>query len=407
MESLSDQELQAKTQGFKEKIQEATAEVRAEIKEIKARLEHIEELNPTENRRLGEELDQLEQEELDIIEDVLNDILPEAYAVLKDTCRRFVGKSWKVAGDEITWNMIPYDVQLVGAIVLHQGKIAEMRTGEGKTLVAIFPAYLNALTGKGVHVITVNNYLAKRDAEWNEPIFKFHGLEVACIDNYDPNTEARREAYRKDITYGTNNEFGFDYLRDNMVINKDQLVQREHNYTIIDEVDSILIDEARTPLIISGPVPNDNKSDKYIDMQPRIEALVNAQKKLITQLVAEAQQHLKNENEEEAGLALFRVQRGFPKNTRFRKMLQEPSIQKMIQKTEAFYLADNAKNMPIVDEYLYYAVDMKMNSIEMTEKGREFVTKGRGLRFLCNSRFRIRNSIDRTVYRRIGKRKSC
>lgn len=375
MEKLSDRELQEKTQEFRKRIQDATAETIAEIEEVKSKLENIEELNPTENRKLGEELDRLEQQELDIIEDVLNDILPEAFAVLKDTCRRFVGKTWKVAGDEITWNMIPYDVQLVGAIVLHQGKIAEMRTGEGKTLVAIFPAYLNALTGKGVHVITVNNYLAKRDAEWNEPIFNFHGLEVACIDNYEPNTEARRQAYRKDITYGTNNEFGFDYLRDNMVINKDQLVQREHNYTIIDEVDSILIDEARTPLIISGPVPNDNKSDKYIDMQPRIEALVNAQKKLVTQLVADAQAKLKEGDEEEAGLALFRVQRGFPKNTRFRKMLQEPSMQKLIQKTEAVYLADNAKNMPIVDEYLYYAVDMKMNSIEMTEKGREFVTK--------------------------------
>lgn len=264
--------------------------------------------------------------------------------------------------------MIPYDVQLVGAIVLHQGKIAEMKTGEGKTLVAIFPAYLNSLSGKGVHVITVNNYLAKRDAEWNEPIFNFHGIEVACIDNYEPNTEARRKAYRADITYGTNNEFGFDYLRDNMVVGKEQLVQREHNYTIIDEVDSILIDEARTPLIISGPVPNDNKSDKYIDMKTRIEALVNAQKKLVSNLVAEAQKHLDDGNEEEAGLALFRVQRGFPKNSRFRKMLQEPTIQKMIQKTESFYLADNAKNMPIVDEYLYYSVDMKMNSIEMTEK---------------------------------------
>ncbi len=375
MEKLSDQELKERTEGFRKKIQDATADVRAQIEETKKQLDNIEESNPTENRRLAELLDELEQQELDIIEDVLNDILPEAYAVLKDTCRRFVGKTWKVAGDEITWNMIPYDVQLVGAIVLHQGKIAEMKTGEGKTLVAIFPAYLNSLSGKGVHVITVNNYLAKRDAEWNEPIFNFHGIQVACIDNYEPNTEARRKAYRADITYGTNNEFGFDYLRDNMVVGKEQLVQHEHNYTIIDEVDSILIDEARTPLIISGPVPNDNKSDKYIDMKPRIEALVNAQKKLVSNLVAEAQKHLDEGNEEEAGLALFRVQRGFPKNSRFRKMLQEPTIQKMIQKTESFYLADNAKNMPIVDEYLYYSVDMKMNSIEMTEKGREFVTK--------------------------------
>ncbi|MCG8373901.1 MAG: preprotein translocase subunit SecA [Balneolales bacterium] len=375
MEQLSDRQLQEKTEGFKKQIQDATDEVREEIANIKKQLDNIEELEPGENRRLSEQLDKLEQQELDIIEDVLNDIMPEAYAVLKDTCRRFVGKSWKVAGDEIIWNMIPYDVQLVGAIVLHQGKVAEMRTGEGKTLVATFPAFLNALAGKGVHVITVNDYLAKRDAEWNEPIFNFHGLNVACIDNFQPNTEQRREAYRADITYGTNNEFGFDYLRDNMVIGKEQLVQREHHYTIIDEVDSILIDEARTPLIISGPVPNDNKSDKYIDMKPRVESLVNAQKKLVASLVQDAQKNLEEGNEEEAGLALFRVQRGFPKNARFRKIFQEPSIQKLIQKTEAFYLQDNAKQMPIVDEHLYYAVDMKLNSIEMSEKGREFITK--------------------------------
>jgi preprotein translocase subunit SecA len=375
MEKLSDEQLKAKTQEFKQKIKDATAETSIKIEEVKAKMDDIENLSQGESRRLADELDTLEQEWLDILEDTLDDILPEAYAVLKDTCRRFVGKSWKVAGDEVEWNMIPYDVQLVGAITLHQGKIAEMKTGEGKTLVAIFPAYLNALAERGVHVITVNNYLAKRDAEWNEPIFNFHGLEVACVDNYEPNSEGRRKAYRKDITYGTNNEFGFDYLRDNMVIEKEQLVQREHHYTIIDEVDSILIDEARTPLIISGPVPNDNKSDKYEEMKPRMASLVDAQKKLVSELVKEAQKHLEAGDEEKAGLALFRAQRGFPKNSRFRKMLQEPSIQKMIQKTEAFYLQDNAKNMPEVDEYLYYAVDMKLNSIEMTEKGREFITK--------------------------------
>ena len=375
MEKLSDEQLKAKTEGFKNQIQEATKETKERIAEIKKQLDNIEDLSPSEHRDLADELDKLEKQELDIIEDVLNDILPEAYAVLKDTCRRFVGKSWKVAGDEVEWNMIPYDVQLVGAIVLHQGKVAEMKTGEGKTLVATFPAFLNALAGKGVHVITVNDYLAKRDAEWNEPIFNFHGIHVDCIDRYEPNTEQRRKAYRADITYGTNNEFGFDYLRDNMVIGQDQLVQREHHYTIIDEVDSILIDEARTPLIISGPVPHDNKSDKYIETKPRVEALVAAQKKLVAQLVQEGQKHLDEGDEEKAGLALFRAQRGFPKNTRFKKMLQEPSIQKLIQKTEAFYLADNAKNMPIVDEYLYYAVDMKLNSIEMTEKGREFITQ--------------------------------
>ncbi|WP_026167240.1 preprotein translocase subunit SecA [Balneola vulgaris] len=375
MEKLSDDQLKAKTQEFRKKIEDATANTSKEIEEVKAKMEDLDNLSQGESRALAEELDRLEQQWLDELEETLDDILPEAYAVLKDTCRRFVGKSWKVAGDEIEWNMIPYDVQLVGAITLHKGMIGEMKTGEGKTLTSIFPAYLNALAGRGVHVITVNNYLAKRDAEWNEPIFNFHGLEVACIDNYDPNSEGRRKAYRADITYGTNNEFGFDYLRDNMVIEKNQLVQRGHHYTIIDEVDSILIDEARTPLIISGPVPNDNKSGKYQEMKPRMAALVEAQKKLVAQLVQEAQQHLDEGNEEAAGLALFRAQRGFPKNTRFRKMLQDAHIQKLIQKTEAFYLQDNAKKMPEADEYLFYAVDMKMNSIEMTEKGREFITQ--------------------------------
>ena len=375
LEKLTDDELRAKTAHFRQLISEATEEVRREITELKEKLEHIEELKDADHRQLTDELEELENRELELIEQTLDNMMTEAYAVLKDTCRRFVGKSWKVAGDAIEWNMIPYDVQLVGAIALHQGKVAEMKTGEGKTLVSIFPAYLNALAGKGVHVITVNNYLAKRDAEWNEPIFNFHGLKVDCIDRYEPNTEQRREAYRADITYGTNNEFGFDYLRDNMVINSEQLVQKEHHYTIIDEVDSILIDEARTPLIISGPVPNDNKSDKYVEMKPRVESLVQAQKKLVANLVQEAQKYLDEGKEEEAGLALFRVQRGFPKNTRFKKMLQEPSIQKLIQRTEALYLQDNAKNMPIVDEYLFYAVDQKMNSIEMTDKGREFITK--------------------------------
>ncbi|WP_020404581.1 preprotein translocase subunit SecA [Gracilimonas tropica] len=375
MKKLSDDELKAKTEEFRQKIKDATADTVARIKEIKQQLDNIEELTPAEHRELAEQLDEMEQQELDTIEDVLDEILPEAFAVLKDTCRRFVGQSWKVGGNETTWEMIPYDVQLIGAIVLHQGKVAEMKTGEGKTLVAIFPAYLNALAGKGVHVITVNDYLAKRDAEWNEPIFNFHGLQVDCIDRYQPSTDQRRKAYKADITYGTNNEFGFDYLRDNMVIEEEQLVQRDHHFTIIDEVDSILIDEARTPLIISGPVPQDNKSDKYVEMKPRVESLVNAQKKLVANLVKEGKQLLDDGNEEKAGLALFRAVRGFPKNTQLRKLQQDPKVQKLIQKTESYYLQDNAKNMPVVDEYLFYAVDMKMNSIEMTEKGREFITK--------------------------------
>lgn len=375
IKQLSDEQLKAKTEHFKQKIQDATADIKAEIEETLKKLDQLESLSAEEHRDLADRLDELKEQELEVIEEVLDDILPEAYAVLKDTCRRFVGKSWKVGGNEITWEMVPYDVQLIGAIVLHQGKVAEMKTGEGKTLVAIFPAYLNALAGKGVHVVTVNDYLAKRDAEWNGPIFNFHGLIVDCIDRYEPSTEQRRKAYRADITYGTNNEFGFDYLRDNMVIEQEQLVQRGHHYTIIDEVDSILIDEARTPLIISGPVPHDNKSDKYVEMKPRVESLVNAQKKLVATLVAEGKKLLDQGDEENAGLALFRAVRGFPKNPQLRKLQQEPKIQKLIQRTESFYLQENAKNMPFVDEYLYYAVDMKMNTIEMTEKGREFITQ--------------------------------
>ena len=375
MQDLSDEELKQKTETFRQKISDATKEIEEEIESIKQTLNSDEELSVSRRRELAEEQDALEQEQDDIIEDVLEEILPEAFAVMKDTCRRFLGEKWMVGGSMNEWSMVPYDVQLAGAIALHQGKIAEMKTGEGKTLAAIMPAYLNALTGRGVHIITVNNYLAKRDAEWNEPLFNFHGLEVDCIDLYDPNSEQRRQAYRADITYGTNNEFGFDYLRDNMVISSEQLVQRGHNYAILDEIDSILIDEARTPLIISGPVPEDTQSEKFEELKPRVESLVNAQKKLVASLVKEGQQELENGNEEAAGLALYRAQRGFPKNKQFRKMMQVPANQKLVQKTEAFYLQDNARRLPEVDEELYYSVDMKMNNIEMTEKGQNFITR--------------------------------
>ncbi len=376
MKALSDDELKQKTESFKQLIKERTREVSDQIAEIKEKMDsHDESITLEERREFSDRLKELEEEWLDILEDTLDEILPEAYAVLKDTCRRFVGKKWKVAGNEIEWNMIPYDVQLVGAVAMHQSSIAEMKTGEGKTLSAIFPAYLNALAGRGVHVITVNTYLAQRDAEWNEPIFNFHGLHVDCVDRYDPNTEQRRKAYRADITYGTNNEFGFDYLRDNMVIEEEQLVQRDYHYAIIDEVDSILIDEARTPLIISGPVPQSNSQQKYEEMKPRIEALVKAQKALVASLVTEAERLYEEGKIEEAGLAMFRAERGFPKNKKFRKLMQEAEYQRLVQNTEKIYLADNAKNMPIVDEYLYYAVDMKQKSIEMTEKGREFITR--------------------------------
>ena len=375
MEALSDEELKEKTASFRRQIEEAVEEIKEDIVSVKEILNSSEELSVNRRRELSEELTNLEQEQTDTIEDVLEEILPEAFAVMKDTCRRFVGQKWKVGGSMNEWNMIPYDVQLAGAIAMHQGKIAEMKTGEGKTLAALMPAYLNALSGRGVHIVTVNNYLARRDAEWNEPLFNFHGLEVDCVDLYDPNSEPRRQAYRADITYGTNNEFGFDYLRDNMVISSDQLVQRDHNFAIIDEIDSILIDEARTPLIISGPVPEDTQSEKFEELKPRVESLVNAQKKLVASFVKEAQQKLEEDNKEEAGLAMFRAQRGFPKNKQFRKMMQIPANQKLVQQTEAYYLQENAKRLPEADQALYYSVDMKMNNLELTEKGRDFITK--------------------------------
>lgn len=375
IKALSDEELKQKTEGFKRLIQERTDEVARQIEEIKEKMDSNDEsITLADRREFSDQLEQLESDWLEILEDTLDEILPEAYAVLKDTCRRFVGKKWMVAGSEIEWDMIPYDVQLIGAIAMHKGSIAEMKTGEGKTLAAIFPAYLNALAGRGVHVVTVNTYLAQRDAEWNEPIFNFHGLTVDCIDRFEPNTDPRRKAYAADITYGTNNEFGFDYLRDNMVIEEERLVQRHHHYAIIDEVDSILIDEARTPLIISGPVPQSSGQQKYEEMEPRVRALVNAQKSLVASLVNEAERLYEAGDEEQAGLALYRAERGFPKNKKFRKLMQEAHYQRLVQKTEAIYLADNAKNLPIVDEHLYYAVDLKQKTIEMTEKGRDFIT---------------------------------
>ena len=376
IKALSDEELKQKTEEFKQLIKERTAELEEQIIDIREKMDSNDEsITLAERREFSEVLEDLEDQWLETLEETLEEILPEAYAVLKDTCRRFVGKKWKVAGTENEWNMIPYDVQLVGAVAMHNSSIAEMKTGEGKTLAAIFPAYLNALAGRGVHIVTVNTYLAQRDAEWNEPIFNFHGLTVDCIDLYDPNTEARRKAYRADIIYGTNNEFGFDYLRDNMVVDEDQLVQRGHHYAIIDEVDSILIDEARTPLIISGPVPQSSGKQKYEEMKPRVQALVKAQQKLVASLVNEAEKFYEEGNEEQAGLALYRSERGFPKNRKFRKLMQEPHYQRLVQQTESYYLADNAKNLPIVDEYLYYAVDMKQKTIELTEKGRAFLTK--------------------------------
>ncbi|NOX66717.1 MAG: preprotein translocase subunit SecA [Chlorobi bacterium] len=375
LQGLSDDELRAKTDEFREKIQAYTEETRKNIEDIKAKLkaDRIDE----DRNSLYDKLDELNELLDEQYEEILDQLLPEAFAVIKDTCRRLVGKSWDAAGTKITWEMVPYDVQLIGGIVLHQGKIAEMATGEGKTLVATMPIYLNALTGRGVHLVTVNDYLAKRDSEWMGEVYKFHGLTVGCILNtMDP--EQRKDIYARDITYGTNNEFGFDYLRDNMAVSLENCVQRVHNYTIVDEVDSVLIDEARTPLIISGPVGN--LDHKFYEMKPKVETLYRKQTALVAQLVQEAETILKSENGDRAaaGKALLRASRGLPKNKRLLKLLSEPEYQKLLNHTELEYLRDNAKYMPEIDEELYFAIDEKQNSLDLTEKGREELASGSG-----------------------------
>ena len=405
---FSDDELRAETASFKEEIQEALREIDARRGEIRAALKSVGrppaggdgqvaepaggELSLQERRALYEELDALEEERKEVLQDVLDDLLPEAFGVVKETCRRMLGETWTAGGSEVTWDMVPYDVQILGGISLHRGRIAEMKTGEGKTLSAVLPVYLNALSGQGVHIITVNPYLAERDAEWMGPIYEFHGLTTGVIDRHEPHSAGRRQAYQADITYGTNNEFGFDYLRDNsFVVKPEQLVQREHYFTIIDEVDSILIDEARTPLIISGPVPTP-QNDRYSELRDPVEKVFSAQRKLVDQFVDEATELLKERDaaqeagdkkkarqaEDEAGLALLRAQRGYQKNDRLQALLGEPGVERLRQKTEFFYLQDNAKRMPEVDDALYFALDEKQRSIEMTEKGRQFTARVSG-----------------------------
>ncbi|MGA3246173.1 MAG: preprotein translocase subunit SecA, partial [Bacteroidota bacterium] len=306
------------------------------------------------------------------IRETLDEILPEAFAVVKETCRRLVGQSWDVAGNKTIWDMVPFDVQLLGAIALHQGKIAEMATGEGKTLVATLPTYLNALPGRGVHIVTVNDYLALRDSQWMGKIFEFHGLKIGVIlQPMDP--AQRRIHYNADITYGTNNEFGFDYLRDNMVVSAEEMVQRAHNYAIVDEVDSVLIDEARTPLIISGPVAVDDH--KFNEMKPYVERLVNAQKSLVAKMLGEAEQMLAAKNEEDAGVLILRASRGLPKSNKLLKLFSEPSNKTLSQKTERIYLQDQSSRMHEIDDELYFAIDEKSHTIDLTDKGREFLAQ--------------------------------
>lgn len=374
LKDLSDDELRAKTTEFKNKIQSETEELRNRISELREMLKS----DQTEQdiTSIHDELEKLDKELDEKYEEILNEILPEAFAVVKDTCRRLIGQSWFVTGNKIIWDMVPYDVQLIGGIVLHQGKIAEMATGEGKTLVATLPIYLNALTGRGVHIVTVNDYLAKRDSEWMGEIFKFHGLTVGCILN-TMDTEERKRIYEMDITYGTNNEFGFDYLRDNMAVSLEHCVQRIHNYAIVDEVDSALIDEARTPLIISGAVGT--TEHKYDEMKPKVERLFRKQSALVATIVQEAEDLLKtndSKNFDRAGILLLRAHRGYPKNKKLMKLLAEPEYKKLLQKTELEYLRENAKRMPEIDEELYFAIEERNNSIELTEKGRQSLAEG-------------------------------
>ena len=404
LSKISDQDLRNKTKYFKEEINKELEQTSKEILNLKKSYKSAgEEIEIKEN--ILNQIDKLKESQTKIIEDKLNEILPQAFAVIKETARRFsenkqleviagdhdrklsqtkdnieikgdkaIWKNeWIVAGSKILWNMIHYDVQLMGGVVLHQGKISEMSTGEGKTLVATLPAYLNALSGRGVHIVTVNDYLAKRDAEWNAPIFEFHELTIDCIDKYESNSIERINAYKADVTYGTNNEFGFDYLRDNMVRESHELVQREHNFAMVDEVDSVLIDEARTPLIISGPIPKGDEHE-FFDLKPRVQQLFDLQKKLITQYLAEAKKLIAAKNESEGGLSLFRAHRGLPKYKPLIKYLSELGTKAIMQKIENYYLQDNSKLMPEADEPLYFTIEEKSNSIQLTEKGIDTIT---------------------------------
>jgi len=377
IKDLSDDELKQKTVEFKEKIQNETSELRNQIEELKKQLQTDEDFD---RQDIYDELDALEEELNESYESILDEILPEAFAVIKATCKKLLGKTIIVKGTKVEWNMVPYDVQLMGGVVMHQGKIAEMATGEGKTLVATLPLYLNALTGRGVHLVTVNDYLAQRDSEWMGEIFKYHGLTVGVILNtMDPSE--RQAQYQCDITYGTNNEFGFDYLRDNMAIDPESQVQRKYNYAIVDEVDSVLIDEARTPLIISGPVEEDNQ--RFDEMKPKVERLFRLQTNLVAQIVQEADNLLSNESTKddtrEAGIKLLRAYRGLPKNKKLLKTLSEPANKKLMQSTEMEFLREQGKHMHIIDDELYFAIDEKNNTIDLTDKGREELAKGSGM----------------------------
>ncbi len=405
IQSLSNDELRARSAELMKRIADFIADDEAHIVEQKARLE-LAGTSLADKEKISKDIDATTKRIDEKIEQKLDEILPEAFAIMKDTARRFAENDtvevtatafdrnlaaqkdfvtidgdkavysthWTAGGNDIKWDMVHYDVQLFGGVVLHKGKIAEMATGEGKTLVATLPVFLNALARKGVHVVTVNDYLARRDSEWMGPMYEFHGLSVDCIDKHQPNSEARRKAYMADITFGTNNEYGFDYLRDNMASSPKDLVQRKHHFAIVDEVDSVLIDDARTPLIISGPVPkgDDQLFEQY---RPAIEHLYNLQKNLVTNLVAESRQLLAGEKSEEGGIRLYRAHKGLPKYKPLIKFLSETGIKAQMQKTENVYMADNNRRMPEITDDLYFVIDEKLNSVELTDKGHEVLSK--------------------------------
>ena len=366
---LSDDELRAKTVEFRSRIQEALKDTEEAL--AAKRAEVTVDLEPAARESLLDEIAVLEKERDEITADILDELLPEAFAAVKDACRRLVGTSFDLLGNTSVWDMIPFDVQLIGGMVLHEGRIAEMATGEGKTLVATMPIYLNALPGRGVHLVTVNDYLAKRDSVWMGKVYEFLGLTVGCIQNTMDSIQRRKE-YACDITYGTNNEFGFDYLRDNMVVDRADLVQREYYYAIVDEVDSVLIDEARTPLIISGPTKSEDH--KFNEMKPPVERIVTAQRNFVSKIVADAEKLLAEGKEAEAGVLLLRASRGLPKHPKLLKMMSDPTIKKLILATENEYLRDQSRRMHEIDDELYYAIDEKNHQINLTEKGRDYVT---------------------------------
>ena len=404
MSSLSSDQLRNKTIEFKKSISDQTLDINQSINDINIKI--LNESSNTEKELLFKQVESFENDLILKKAEILDELLPEAFAVVKETAKRFFDNeeiaviasdfdkeiaakksyikikndkciwknNWDAAGKNVVWDMIHYDVQLIGGIVLHQGRIGEMQTGEGKTLVSTLPIYLNALTGDGVHLVTVNDYLAKRDSAWMGPILEFHGLRIDCIDFHKPNSPERKKAYNADITYGTNNEFGFDYLRDNMSHSLDDIVQKKHNYAIVDEVDSVLIDDARTPLIISGPT-KDGERHEFDNLKPKMQRLVSLQKTYLSTILSEAKELITNSENDKGGFLLYRVFRGLPKNKALIKFLSEEGIKQKLQKTENFYMQDNNREMHQIDEELYFTIDEKNNQIELTDKGIETLSQ--------------------------------